>query len=105
MVDFEPVATGSGSFSLVSDRAVFAHKLYVSSMPLYNYHSSCCQLLLSLQVSAVSGKPPALIKANPLELSGSEKTTEVEEKVDGCFKECIPDWLKVNLSNGVSTMM
>jgi hypothetical protein len=99
VVDFEPVATGSGSYSLVSDRAVFAHKLYISSMPMYNYHSSCCKLLLSLQVSAVSGKAPALIKAHPLELS-STQLTAVEEDC----KECIPDWLKVNLSNGISTM-
>jgi hypothetical protein len=107
VVDFEHVATGSGSYSLVSDRAVFAHKLYISSMPMYNYYSSCCQLLLSLQVSAVSGKAPALIKAYPLELSSTELTV-VEEEMDAtkssCCKEGIPDWLKVKLSNGISTM-
>eukprot|EP00980_Cylindrotheca_fusiformis_P009742 scaffold2149_cov187-Cylindrotheca_fusiformis.AAC.20 len=107
VVDFESVVAGAGSYSLVSDRAVFAHKRYISSIPLYNHHSTCCELLLSMQVSAVSGKAPALIKADPLELSSSSNldVDEVDAGKSHCLEECFPRWLKVNLSDGVSTMM
>lgn len=106
--DFQPVTSGLSPYSLVSDRAVFVHTQYISSLPLYNDRSSCCQLLLSLQISAVSGKAPALIKANPRELSGANVLNGLvdwgNEDSEPCFGECIPSWLQVDLSDGVTTL-
>ncbi|CAJ1895692.1 unnamed protein product [Cylindrotheca closterium] len=94
---YSAVQTGSGAYSVVSDKAVFANTLYIDSIPTYDYRSSSCQLLLSLQVSAISGKAPQVIKSNPRMLSSGV----VEEE----GSECVNSWLQVHLSQGASTLM
>jgi len=95
--EYAAVSTGSSSYSVVSDQAVFANSLYIDSIPTYDYRSSSCHLLLSLQVSAISGKAPLVIKANPRMLSNG-----VAEEDDS---ECLSSWLHVDLSQGASTLM
>jgi len=95
--EYAAVQTGSGTYSVVSDRAVFANALYIESIPTYDYRSSSCPLLLSLQVSTISEKAPLIIKANPRMLSSN--ALEVEDN------ECLSSWLQVNLSQGASTLM
>jgi hypothetical protein len=111
--DFQPVATGLAPYSSVSDRAVFVHNHYINSIPFYDYQSSCCELLLSLQISAISGEVPALIKANPRELSNvnlfsdffaNSKVATDEEDTISCFGNCMPGWLQVDLSDGTTTI-
>lgn len=95
--EYAAVQTGRGAYSVVSDRAVFANALYIDSIPTYEYRSSSCPLLLSLQVSVISEKAPLVIKANPRMLSSN-----AVQEGDG---ECLSSWLQVNLSQGASTLM
>jgi hypothetical protein len=85
----EPVPTGSGPYSLVSDRAVFVHRLYLDSLPSRE-DFSCCQVLLSLQVSAASTKSPLVMRANPRELLDSNSMSSLRggHDIRDCSSSC-----------------
>ena len=108
-IDFEPVPSGLGSYSLVSDRAVFVHNLYLSSIPKQSHDDNCCHLLLSSQVSAVSSKAPIVIKANPRELMNTDSRNGflvgTDPERSECNRECMPHWLRVNLADQKVTVI
>jgi hypothetical protein len=87
-----------GPYSIVSDRAVFVHHFYIDSLPSYST-DSCCQTLLSMQLSVASEKSPVVMKANPRELLQiKDSTTSLRRSSDtqasSCISKCITDWMQ-----------
>lgn len=100
--NLEPVSSGSGSYSFVSDRAVFVHKRYLDSLP-ETQKGTCCDVSLSLHVSVAFGKSPVVMKAKPVDLlerpSGSrisEYGHETGGRAVACYGDCIPPWLQMD---------
>jgi hypothetical protein len=102
----EKVPASGGSYSLLSDTAVFVHRLYIQSLPYIRQPTPCKTFLLSLQVSVVTAKPPVAVAVaahTPRELLGSEKSfTHLrggghDEKTT----QCILDWM---LASGVTSL-
>ena len=99
----ERVPESGGSYSLLSDTAVFVHRLYIQSLPYIRQPTPCKTFLLSLQVSVVTAKPPVAVAAHPRELLGGEEPfTHLrrggrEEKTT----QCILDWM---LASGVTSL-
>ena len=54
----------SGLYSVLSDRATFVHSLYLDALSAFS-SETCCDLLLSMQVSLISKVAPLLMKATP----------------------------------------
>jgi hypothetical protein len=92
------VVPGTGSYTLVSDRALFVHKLYLDSLS-YNRNSGCCDVILSAQVSTAFGRAPVVVKAHVmdlLEVEGSASDTSRDARhyaVSRCDDRCLPSWL------------
>ena len=105
--DLEPVHSGTGPFSMVSDRAVFVHKRYLSALSSFpNPHrrqqnSKCCPVLLSLQTSAISSKSPLVVKAHPRDMLDTQaRRTQADES--SCYQNCLSDWFDLNNALGVA---
>ena len=91
----ESVASGTASYSLVSDRAVFAHREYINALH-WEQDDDCCQsIMLSLQVSSVTDKSPIVLKSNPLELLDNDSVSGgvIHRQ---CTSSCIPRWAQQN---------
>jgi hypothetical protein len=102
-IGLEPVPIGSGPYSLVSDRAVFVHRLYLDSIPSRK-DLSCCQVLLSLQVSAASAKSPVVMRANPRELLDSNSMSSLlrgGHDISDCSSSCITEWSRSSGMDGL----
>jgi hypothetical protein len=54
----------SGHYSVLSDRATFVHSLYLDALSSFT-SDSCCDVMLSIQVSLLSKVAPLLMKAAP----------------------------------------
>jgi len=94
----ELVPPGSGSYSLLSDRAMFIHPRYFEAVPIVA-EAACCHLLLSMQVSAVSSQTPLVMRSTPRELldpSSSPALSSLRGRdggTEGCSTNCVPRWL------------
>ena len=53
---------------MVSDRAVFVHKLYLNSFQSTTAVDDCQSVSLSIHVTAISGKAPIAIASKPQEM-------------------------------------
>jgi hypothetical protein len=95
--NLEHVVPGTGSYAFVSDRAMFVHKLYLDSLLTRDERGACCDVSLSLQVSAGFEKAPVVVRANVVDLL--EETTgnhRRHHRAGDCSNECLPSWLQVN---------
>lgn len=54
----------SGPYSVLSDRAIFVHSLFLDALSPFT-SGTCCDELLSIQVSLLSRVAPLLMKATP----------------------------------------
>jgi hypothetical protein len=100
-LETELVPSGSGSYSLLSDRAMFIHPRYFDALPMA---TSCCHLLLSMQVTAASSQAPIVIRSLPRELLDATSNPPLTSlrggtRAEGCNKKCVPHWLLPNESN------
>jgi hypothetical protein len=99
----ENVPESGGSYSLLSDTAVFVHRLYIQSLPYIRQPTPCKTFLLSLQVSVVTAKPPIAIAACPWKMLGGDESFAHlrgggrDEKTT----QCILDWM---LASGVTSL-
>lgn len=102
------VSRGSGRYSVVSDRAAFVHRSYLTSISAKaandaaeewkrgastsgdeaRVRKDCGTFSLSLAVTAVSAKAPIAVAANPLELRGPS-TTSSSDDVSNSAAECL----------------
>jgi hypothetical protein len=99
-VRLEKVQLGTGSYSLVSNRAAFVHRLYLNALSSFD-QESCQHVLLSLQVAAISAKPPVAVTAHPRELldvsrnfpslRGEHGMNAMEQRAN-----CRFDWIQAN---------
>jgi hypothetical protein len=99
----ERVSERGGPYSLLSDTAVFVHRLYVQSLPYIRQPTPCKTFLLSLQVSVVTAQPPVAVAAHPQELLGGEEpfTHLRGGGRDEKTSQCILDWM---LASGVTSL-
>ena len=91
-------------YRIISDRAVFVHKSYLNSLAFQvasevaaaSYHKACGDLALSVAVSSLSSRPPAAVRARPLELlsrlkgEGDKEIRHVTSDED-CFKVLVQE--------------
>ena len=96
--DLHHVVPGTGSYAFVSDRAVFVHRLYLDSLLTRDERGNCCDVSLSLQVSAAFEKAPVVVRANVVDLleEGTTGNHRLQHRVGDCSNECLPSWLQVN---------
>jgi hypothetical protein len=94
------VVPGTGSYAFISDRAMFVHNLYLSSLSYFSSRQSdcCCDLSLSAQVSAAFERAPVVVKANVMDLvvEGSFNDTLIgarHHQIGLCDDRCLPSWL------------
>ena len=106
--DTTMVPSGSGPYSMVSDRAMFIHRRYLEVLPTKpeSSSSSCCHLLLSMQVVAASSRAPLVVRSKPRELLDGRTYTSnpavsthrlgqsVPNTDNECSNACVPKWLR-----------
>ena len=95
--DLQHVVPGTGSYAFVSDRALFVHKVYLDSLLTRDERGKCCDVSLSLQVSAAFDRAPVVVRANVVDLL--EETMgghPLHHRVGDCSNECLPSWLQIN---------
>jgi hypothetical protein len=74
----------------------------MDSLPL-RQDNFCCQILLSLQVWAVSAKSPVVMKANPRELLDINSISSLRgnRDIQMSSKKRIPEWIQLNGIHGL----
>ena len=104
-LETERVASGSGPFSLLSDRAMFIHQKYLDATQ-FSRETSCCHLLLSMQIAAGSPRAPIVMKSRPRELLDTNPIPDAtslrggqEDQAEGCSSQCTSRWLQQIESN------
>jgi hypothetical protein len=99
----EQVPSGSGPYSLLSDRAMFIHSRYIDALPK-SKGTPFCHLLLSMQVTAMSSQAPVVMRSRPREqlyATFNQATASLRGGGDirVCTRKSIPQWLLPNASN------
>jgi hypothetical protein len=99
----EKVKAGEGDYTLVSDRAVFVHRLFLGSaniLPSHGgaaVHQPCDSVALSLRVTAISSKPPIAISASPIDLNSSNIIQKLrkndEQRRNDKSAMCLASWV------------
>eukprot|EP00978_Attheya_sp_CCMP212_P032295 scaffold125465_cov49-Attheya_sp.AAC.2 len=99
----EEVKAGEGDYTLVSDRAVFVHRLFLGSsniLPSFGgaaVHQPCDSVALSLRVTAISSKPPIAISASPMDLNSSNIIQKLRKNDDQRRNDksamCLASWM------------
>mmetsp|Transcript_15610 Transcript_15610/g.23111 ORF Transcript_15610/g.23111 Transcript_15610/m.23111 type:complete len:544 (-) Transcript_15610:259-1890(-) len=88
----EEVQRGRGEYTILSDRAAFVHKDYITShlSAVRTGFGPCDTFGLSLGITSTSFKPPIAVLADPLELRSSNYSREGRKrKIEGS-EECLP---------------
>eukprot|EP00550_Attheya_septentrionalis_P004348 CAMPEP_0198281340 /NCGR_PEP_ID=MMETSP1449-20131203/1310_1 /TAXON_ID=420275 /ORGANISM="Attheya septentrionalis, Strain CCMP2084" /LENGTH=435 /DNA_ID=CAMNT_0043977089 /DNA_START=423 /DNA_END=1727 /DNA_ORIENTATION=+ len=98
----EEVKAGEGDYTLVSDRAVFVHRLFLGSsniLPSFGgaaVHQPCDSVALSVRVTAISSKPPIAISASPMDLNSSNIVQKLrkndEQRRNDKSAMCLASW-------------
>ena len=110
------VSRGKGSYSVISDRAAFVHRSYLTSISAKaamdavsewsakrttkDLSAECDSYALSLVVSAVSSKAPISVAAEPLELRSASSSTK-RNSVSSSSAECL---LGITSALGMQTL-
>ena len=109
------VSRGKGSYSVISDRAAFVHRSYLTSISAKaamdaasewsakrtkDLSAECDSYALSLAVSAVSSKAPISVAAEPLELRSASSSTK-QNSVSSSSAECL---LGITSALGMQTL-
>jgi len=98
----QPIAPGTGPYAFVSNRAVFVHKAYLKSLFVGIESEDCCEISLSLRVSAAFGKAPVVVKATVVDLlEESPVRRGSHHRIGVCSDECLPSWLQVSDLNAL----
>jgi len=63
-LELRPVTLGQGAYSMLSDRAVFVHNLYLRNLPSIP-EDKCQRLGLSIAISKITEKPPVAVLSKP----------------------------------------
>lgn len=99
------ISRGKGRYSVVSDRAAFVHRSYLTSISAKAATNAasewstkrtdesavarCDSYSLSLAVSAVSSKAPISVAAEPLELRSASPSSSNGNSVSSSSAECL----------------
>ena len=101
-------------YSLLSEKAMFVHKLYLNSLPMHQ-PLSCQEVLLSLQVAAISHKPPVAVVSHPRVLlddasaemhqSKSSLRRGKQDSERKREKQCVQEWIQASGMKNLPTEM
>lgn len=86
-------------YTMVSDRAVFVHRLYLNSFQPTTTVDECRSVSLSIHVTAISGKAPIAIASKPQELRRaasyglSRRLYNNGQGSNGATDKCLQRWL------------
>jgi hypothetical protein len=99
------ISRGKGRYSVVSDRAAFVHRSYLTSISAKaatdaasewsakradeSSVARCDSYSMSLAVSSVSSKAPISVAAEPLELRSASPTSSNDKSVSSSSAECL----------------
>ena len=98
------ISRGKGRYSVVSDRAAFVHRSYLTSISAKAATDAasewstkranesvarCDSYSLSLAVSSVSSKAPSAVAAEPLELRSASPLSSNDSPVSSSSAECL----------------
>lgn len=90
-----PISPGDGQYELVSSRAAFVHKEYFESFDSVQ-DSACDSFTLSVHCTAVSGKAPLAVAADPQEQRTSDIVPllgDLQWTIDE-VSSCLADWIE-----------
>eukprot|EP00593_Proboscia_inermis_P012249 CAMPEP_0171310260 /NCGR_PEP_ID=MMETSP0816-20121228/20471_1 /TAXON_ID=420281 /ORGANISM="Proboscia inermis, Strain CCAP1064/1" /LENGTH=293 /DNA_ID=CAMNT_0011794307 /DNA_START=1 /DNA_END=882 /DNA_ORIENTATION=+ len=86
--DLEIVNINTYPYSIVTNRALVLHQIYLKESPLMREtlqllptNSPCREIVLSLRITKLTLKPPVVVSAHPLELRSSSTTFYRDERL------------------------
>jgi len=100
---FRPVSRGEGAYSILADRAVFVHNLYLRSLPSDPHN--CQQLGLSIVVSSITSKPPIAVMSNPQTIQQAKKRIKMSEDDSRKCQQWIQSTRAIQLLDQTATIV